>query len=137
MMYAADVSPHDAFAAVVGADRGILIDVRTHAEWSYVGVPVLPEGGEALRLIEWQRYPDGAPNASFVDQLRAEGIVPGRPLYFLCRSGVRSQAAAAAATAAGLGPAYNIIDGFEGALDDSGHRSVNGWKNSQLPWRQG
>ena len=71
------------------------------------------------------------------DSLREAGVEPGTPLYFLCRSGVRSRAAAAAATSAGLGPAHNVLDGFEGGHDDDGHRSVSGWKNVGLPWRQG
>lgn len=137
MTYAGDVTPQDAYAAVTGDEHGLLIDVRTHAEWSYVGVPVLPEDADDVLLLEWQRYPDGARNEGFVAQLREAGVEPGRPLYFLCRSGARSQGAASAATAAGLGPAHNILDGFEGVHDDSGHRTVNGWKNVGLPWRQG
>jgi rhodanese-related sulfurtransferase len=137
MSYAGDVTPQDAFAAVTGAERGLLVDVRTHAEWSYVGVPVLPEGAPEVLFVEWQRYPDGARNDAFVEQLRAAGVEAGQSLYFLCRSGVRSQAAADAATAAGLGPAHNILEGFEGGHDAAGHRALNGWKNSGLPWRQG
>jgi rhodanese-related sulfurtransferase len=87
--------------------------------------------------VEWQRFPDGRVNDRFVDELREAGVAPGTPVYFLCRSGVRSVAAAEAATAAGLGPAYNIVHGFEGPLDEQGRRTVAGWKNSGLPWRQG
>ncbi|MGL5909808.1 MAG: rhodanese-like domain-containing protein, partial [Phycicoccus sp.] len=76
-------------------------------------------------------------NEGFVDQVRAAGAEPGRPVYLLCRSGVRSVAAAEALTAAGLGPAYNVLDGFEGPHDAAGHRTVSGWKNAGLPWRQG
>ena len=65
-------------------------------------------------------FPDGALNTSFVQQLRQIGLEEGAPIYFLCRSGVRSAAAAAEATAAGLGPAYNVSDGFEGPLDRAG-----------------
>lgn len=137
MTYAGDVTPQDAYAAVTGPERGVLVDVRTRAEWTYVGVPVLPEDCAPLVLVEWLGYPDGAVNPAFVEQLRAAGVEEGRPLYFLCRSGVRSQAAAAAATAAGLGPAHNILDGFEGAHDAQGHRAVNGWKNAGLAWKQG
>lgn len=137
MTYAADVTPTQAYAAVTGPERGVLVDVRTRAEWAYVGVPEVPETAAPLLLIEWQSYPDGTRNAEFVDALRAAGIEAGRPLYFLCRSGARSQGAASAATAAGLGPAYNILDGFEGPLDAAGHRLVAGWKNIGLPWRQG
>ncbi len=94
-----------------------------------------PEG-RAVAFVEWSRFPGGAVNESFVDELRAAGAEPGRPVYFLCRSGVRSIAAAEAATAAGLGPAYNVLEGFEGPVDPAGHRSVGGWKVAGLPWRQ-
>ena len=60
-----------------------------------------------------------------------------RQVYLICRSGVRSVAAATALTAAGLGPAYNVLEGFEGPHDAQGHRSLAGWKNAGLPWRQG
>jgi rhodanese-related sulfurtransferase len=61
----------------------------------------------------------------------------GTSIYFVCRSGVRSIAAAEAATAAGLGPAYNVLEGFEGPHDAAGHRTVAGWKVAGLPWKQG
>ncbi|NHA70365.1 rhodanese-like domain-containing protein, partial [Phycicoccus sp. CMS6Z-2] len=82
-------------------------------------------------------YPGGTRNDRFVDEVRAAGLEPGRPVYCLCRSGVRSMAAAEALTAAGLGPAYNVVDGFEGPHDAAQHRTLGGWKNSGLPWRQG
>ncbi len=81
--------------------------------------------------------PDGAVNEQFAAQLRDAGLPEGAPVYFICRSGVRSVAAARAATAAGIGPSYNILHGFEGPHDAQGHRSVAGWKNEGLPWRQG
>lgn len=129
-MYAGDVTPEHAHAAVL-AGEGLLVDVRTRAEWAYVGVP-----DTHTVFIEWQSYPDGARNGSFVEELRAAGAQEGRPLYFLCRSGARSAAAAKAATADGLGPAFNIIDGFEGPLDGAGRRVVGGWRNVGLPWKQ-
>lgn len=136
MTYAGDVTPREAWAALESDPSAVLVDVRTHAEWTYVGVPVLDAVGRSVVPIEWVRYPDGARNTGFLDQLREAGVEPGTPVYFLCRSGVRSAAAAEVATAAGLGPAYNISDGFEGQLDESGHRTRGGWKNADLPWRQ-
>jgi rhodanese-related sulfurtransferase len=137
MSYAGDVQPRDAYAALVADEAAVLVDVRTTAEWSYVGLPDLTGLGKWVVPVEWQRFPDGSLNDRFVEQLRAAGVAEGAPLYFLCRSGVRSAAAAAAATRAGLGPAYNVADGFEGPLDADGHRSVAGWKVAGLPWRQG
>lgn len=136
MSYAGDVTPSEAYAAVTESEDAVLVDVRTRAEWSYVGVPRLDSQREVL-LVEWQQYPDGALNDSFVDELKAAGVGEGTPVYFLCRSGVRSIAAAEAATAAGLGPAYNVLEGFEGPHDAEGHRTVAGWKVAGLPWKQG
>ena len=135
--YAGDVTPEESYAALQADPTAVLVDVRTSAEWSYVGLPDLSEVGKDLVRVEWQRYPDGQVNASFVEDLRDAGVGEGAPVYFLCRSGVRSQAAAAAATQAGLGPAYNVLEGFEGPHDEAGHRTVSGWKVAGLPWRQG
>jgi len=137
MSYAGDVQSRDAYAALQADEAAVLVDVRTSAEWSYVGVPDLRQIGKRVIPVEWQRFPDGALNESFLEQLRAAGVAEGAPIYFLCRSGARSAAAAELATRAGLGPAYNVADGFEGPLDSEGHRSVAGWKVDGLPWRQG
>ena len=136
MTYAGDVTPTDAYAAVTASEDAVLVDVRTRAEWAYVGVPQLDSHRSPL-FVEWQRYPDGRVNDTFVDELRSAGVTAGTPLYFLCRSGVRSIAAAEAATAAGLGPAYNVVEGFEGPHGADGHRTVAGWKVAGLPWKQG
>lgn len=137
MSYAGDVSPSDAYVQLQDDADAILVDVRTNAEWSYVGLPDLAQIRKPVIFLEWQHFPDGTLNESFVEQLREAGVREGMPVYFLCRSGVRSAAAAKAATAAGLGPAYNVSDGFEGQLGQDGHRSVTGWKAAGLPWRQG
>jgi rhodanese-related sulfurtransferase len=92
--------------------------------------------GRPTVLIEWVSYPTGARNDNFVDQLKEAGIDGERPVVFLCRSGQRSIGAAKAATAAGIGPSYNVLEGFEGALDENGHRGAEGWRALGLPWRQ-
>ncbi len=137
MTYAGDVTPTEAYAAATGPDGALLVDVRTRAEWTYVGVPVLGRAGREVAFVEWSTFPDGLANQRFVDEVRAAGLPAGRPVYLLCRSGVRSKSAADALTAAGLGPAYNVLDGFEGPHDAQGHRTVAGWKVAGLPWRQG
>lgn len=137
MSYAGDVSPAEAFAAASGDAGALLVDVRTRAEWTYVGVPHLDAAGRDVAFVEWSTFPEGRVNPAFVEQVRAAGHEAGRPVYLLCRSGARSAAAATALTAAGLGPAYNVLEGFEGPHDDAGHRTVSGWKNAGLPWRQG
>jgi rhodanese-related sulfurtransferase len=135
--YAGDVDPSGAYAALRAEAGAVLVDVRTSAEWSYVGQPDLAQLGKGVVFVEWQHFPDGTLNGTFLEQLREAGVVEGVPVYFLCRSGARSAAAAAAATVAGLGPAYNVADGFEGPLGREGHRDVAGWKAAGLPWRQG
>ncbi len=137
MTYAGDVTPREAYAALQGDPEALLVDVRTSAEWQYVGVPDLSGLGHQVVGVEWQRYPDGSVNPSFAQDLTS--AVPDRrggAVYFLCRSGVRSVAAAHAATLAGLGPAYNVLDGFEGPVGPDGHRDVRGWKVEGLPWHQ-
>ena len=69
--------------------------------------------------------------------LRNRGVPTSAPVYFLCRSGARSRAAALAMTQAGQERCYNIADGFEGPLDDKHRRgAVEGWKAHDLPWAQ-
>lgn len=114
----------------------VLVDVRTSAEWQWVGGADLSSLGKRVVGIEWMRS-TGEPNAEFVEQLGEAGVGPETPVLFLCRSGGRSAAAASAATASGLGPAYNVSGGFEGDPDAHGHRgTVNGWKVDGLAWRQ-
>jgi len=137
MRYAGDVTPQEAYAAVTGDGQAVLVDVRTRAEWAYVGIPDLSAAERQVVFLEWQVYPSGEINADFVEELHRLGLHDGTSLYFLCRSGVRSKAAAEAATAAGLGPAYNVSDGFEGPQDLAGHRNLAGWRNDGLPWKQG
>ena len=136
MPYAGDLTPQQAFELLGERAEAVLVDVRTRAEWNYVGVPDLSGMGKQTVLVEWVGFPDGQLNSDFLDQLAAAGVQPGEPVVFLCRSGVRSVAAANAATAAGLGPAYNVLDGFEGHLDAGRHRCATGWKAAGLPWAQ-
>ncbi len=136
--YAGDLSPREAWQALVADSGAVLIDVRTRAEWSYVGVPDLSSLGRAAAFIEWQSFPDGGLNAGFADQVGEIGILPEQAILLICRSGVRSAHAAAALTALGFGTCFNVAEGFEGDIDQSGHRgNLGGWKHANLPWRQG
>jgi rhodanese-related sulfurtransferase len=141
MSYAGDVSCQQSWEMLSGNPEAQLVDVRTHAEWNFVGLPDLAAIGREPILIEWQRYPDMAVNQNFVaalsGELDARGIGRHAPLFFICRSGARSQSAAVATTAAGFTLAYNVAGGFEGARDQAGHRAtVEGWKFDGLPWMQ-
>jgi rhodanese-related sulfurtransferase len=118
-----------------------IVDVRTAAEWSFVGLPDLSTISRDVHLVEWQTFPAGAVDPDFAQKadaaLRAAGAGPATPILLLCRSGARSRAAAIAMTKAGWARAYNIAGGFEGDLDEQRHRGGrNGWKAAGLPWRQ-
>jgi rhodanese-related sulfurtransferase len=137
MPYAGDIDPSAAYALLSEQPEAALVDVRTRAEWSYVGGPDLSALGRPVVQLEWVRFPDGARNDGFLAGLEAAGVGKDVPVLFLCRSGVRSVAAAEAATAAGWTDARNVLEGFEGNPDDVGHRgTVGGWKVAGLPWRQ-
>jgi len=127
--YAGDVTPGDAYAALAADPRAVLVDCRTRTEWELVGVPVV----ERVVFLEWMSA-EGLPNGRFLDELRSR-VGPEDPVYFLCRSGQRSAAAAAVASRAGY-TAFNVADGFEGTAGPDGTRAVAGWKAAGLPWRR-
>ncbi len=133
-MYKGDVAPSDAYEQIEADPKAVLLDVRTVPEWNFVGIPAVAR----LLRVEWQQYPTMDVNAGFVQAVIDAGVEKDAPVFALCRSGVRSIAAAEALTAAGFENAYNVLDGFEGGKDNEGHRGlVGGWKASGLPWQQG
>lgn len=132
--YAGDITPQQAWELLQAEPDAVLVDVRTDAEWKFVGIPDTTSIGRRSLFVEWVTVA-GAPNEGFVDELIRAGV-GGGPVIFLCRSGQRSIGAAMAATAAGLTPAYNVLEGFEGPLDAEGHRGGRGWRAAGLPWRQ-
>jgi rhodanese-related sulfurtransferase len=134
--YAGDITPEQAWKLLNDNPDAVLVDCRTDAEWRFVGIPDLTSLGRDAVFVQWSRA-DGKRNERFVEDLVAAGVAPGdRPVVFLCRSGNRSIGAAKSATAAGIAPSYNILDGFEGDLDEQRHRGGTGWKAVGLPWRQ-
>ncbi len=139
--YAGDVTVEEAWRVLLEEKDSVLIDVRTNAEWSFVGVPDTSALEKELFCIEWQTFPTMTVNEEFaatVEQaLKEVGASKESNLFFLCRSGVRSRSAAVAMTTAGFKAAHNVAGGFEGDLDDERHRGrSNGWKAAGLPWRQ-
>jgi len=127
--YAGDVSPQLAYAWWQ-AGEAVLVDVRTDAEREWVGF--IPG---AIGLA-WKQWPGMALNPAFDEGLKA-AVPAGQKVLLLCRSGVRSIAAAKRATELGI-TAYNILEGFEGDPDARAHRGrLGGWRFHQLPWRQG
>ncbi|MCU0925321.1 MAG: rhodanese-like domain-containing protein [Hydrogenophaga sp.] len=126
--YAGDVSPQLAWQWVQTGEA-VLVDVRTDAEREWVGfVP----GAQA---VAWKQWPGMALNTQF-DAAIQQAAAGGQKLVLLCRSGVRSIAAAKRATELGL-TAYNILEGFEGDPDGKAQRGhTGGWRHHGLPWRQ-
>jgi rhodanese-related sulfurtransferase len=139
--YAGDISAREAYSLLEKERSAVLVDVRTKAEWNYVGVPDLSDLGKRAVLIEWQEFPTMQVNTNFARQLeellREADVRSDAPVLFVCRSGVRSRAAAVAMTTAGRTHCFNIAGGFEGPLDDKKQRgAVEGWKAEGLPWTQ-
>ena len=126
--YAGALNPLEAWEVLHHAPGAKLIDTRTRAEWDWVGrIPGAIE-------IEWQTYPDGQPNSSFLAQLKRQ-VDPESLVLFICRSGVRSHHAACLATEAGYTECYNVLEGFEGNVDANGQRGKQGgWRLAGLPW---
>ncbi len=128
--YAGALTPAEAFAVLESAPGARLVDVRTRAELDWVGrIPGAVE-------VEWLRYPGMARNENFIQQLKQQ-VDAESTLFFLCRSGARSDQAARLATEAGFAACYNILEGFEGDKDANNHRNtVGGWRRAGLPWVQ-
>lgn len=136
--YAGDVPPRKAWEMLESDPGAVLVDVRTPAEWGYVGVPDLSSLGKQPVFVPWVLYPNMDLNVRFMDQIVESGVPVDAPVLLLCRSGVRSKAAAVAMTRLGYSACYNIAHGFEGDPDGERHRgTVSGWKVDGLPWRQG
>ena len=127
-----DALPKEAYDALVGNPNSVLIDVRTETEWRSIGVPAMQDANPNVHFISWQFAPDMRVNESFLEDMKAAGIGKNAPIYFLCRSGVRSRAAATLAAAAGYGPCFNIAEGFEGVAGPDGNRH-GGWQGNKLP----
>jgi rhodanese-related sulfurtransferase len=129
--YTGALLPAEAHQLLQKLPNAKLVDVRTRAEWDFVG-----RAPDSIS-IEWQTYPNSRPNPAFLEELKIQ-TRPDDLVMFLCRSGARSHAAAAAAGQNGYANSYNVLQGFEGDKDAHGHRgSIGGWKFAGLPWVQG
>ena len=135
--FAGHVSPATAWGCLAENAEVVLVDVRTQAEWVFVGLPDLTNASARLVCTEWQRFPEMLVNPDFVKKIAQEIVDTTPAIFTLCRSGARSIAAARALTQEGFAACYNVVGGFEGDPDEFGHRgSVNGWKFDGLPWVQ-
>lgn len=142
MTYGGDVTPAQCWENLSQSQNAVLVDVRTQAEWSFVGVPNLQSGMQPIIGQSWQIFPTMQVDEGFVERLVAQlqdrGLDQSCQMHFLCKTGVRSLAAARAMYAAGYENTFNILGGFEGDADENSHRGkINGWKGDNLPWKQG
>ena len=128
------LSPKEAYKFVHDHPNALLVDVRSHMEFLFVGHPA------GAIHIPWIDEPDWKVNTNFVKMMRQTmlgGAAGAAPVVLICRSGVRSLEAGKVLIEAGISDVYNVAEGFEGQLDDSHHRSATGgWRFHGLPWEQ-
>ena len=141
MTYAGDVTCRYTWEILGSRQAAALVDVRTTREWETIGRPDLEAVGKNPVFVEWQMFPDMRLNPAFAETvdaaLKEAGLSKDDPVFFLCRSGARSQGAASAMTALGYTNSFNVIDGFEGSPDASGQRGkIGGWQFEQLPFKK-
>ena len=129
--YSGALTPAEAYEVWRNAPGARLVDVRTRAEWTYVGrIPGAVE-------IEMLTFPGNQLNPDFLAELE-QYTDKSAPVLFICRSGGRSHNAAMLARQAGFAATYNVLEGFEGDRDAHGHRNTTGgWRVAGLPWIQG
>jgi len=128
--YQGALTPAEAYQVWQLAPGAKLVDVRAHVELHFIGhIP------GAVNL-EWEHWPSGQINANFAQQLR-QAVDPESLVMFICRGGGRSDKAARLAVQSGYNNCYNVLEGFEGALDANRQRArIGGWKYANLPWEQ-
>ncbi len=137
------INPSAAFELLKNDSTSVLVDVRTHEEFNFVGVPNAAEFGNRLILLPWQTLPGMELNHEFTPTLEEEvqKLFGDKSLeakiIFLCRTGGRSNQAANQAINLGYKNCYNVSSGFEGELNNLSQRGqISGWKADSLPWRQ-
>lgn len=138
------ISAKDAFELLKNNQNSVLVDVRTFEEFNFVGCVNPASFNNRMVLLPWQLFPEMKENPEFADNLEAslqkvfnkEGNQDSH-IFFICRTGARSNAAAGFAINLGYKNCYNVTSGFEGDLNEIGQRGkINGWKASGLAWRQ-
>jgi len=125
--------PKEAYTFLQQNPSALFIDCRSEMEYLFVGHPV-----GALH-VAWNDGPDWDVNPHFVGQVKklAGTNHAMRPIVLICRSGNRSQEAGAALEGAGFARVYNVVNGFEGEMNERHQRnSIAGWRFDGLPWEQ-
>ena len=124
------LKPNEAQQFLEQNAQAVMIDCRSEMEYLFVGHPV------GAHHVAWNDVPDWEINPHFVGQVRKIASM-NRPVVVICRSGQRSISAGQMLEQAGFGEVYNVLDGFEGPLDDEHHRGTrSGWRKEGLPWEQ-
>ncbi|HET9046225.1 MAG TPA: rhodanese-like domain-containing protein [Casimicrobiaceae bacterium] len=122
--------PREAYEFLQENPQAVLVDCRSEMEYLFVGHPM------GARHVAWNDGPDWDINPHFVGQVKRVASAD-RPIVLICRSGQRSVAAGVELENAGFTEVYNVLEGFEGALDENHHRgALNGWRKEGLPWEQ-
>ena len=138
MEYAGDVDVTETWRRLSEDTDAVLIDVRTTAEWNFVGLPDLSGLDRRVLRNEWKVLPSMELNPDFQAAVEQSGVAKEAAIFLICRSGQRSRDAAILLTASGYQNCYNVAGGFERDKDTVGHRgTVGGWKFAGLPWVQG
>lgn len=114
-----DVAVTDVWDRLKADPKAVMVDVRTKAEWAFVGVPDLSSLGKRVMTLEWQSFPDSRVDPDFAGKLgtalTAQGVGADDEIFFICRSGGRSRMAAEVLAATGFRHCRNVAEGFRGA----------------------
>jgi len=133
------LTPKQAYELLQEEPRAVLVDVRSHMEYLFIGHPA------GAINIPWIDEPDWKINPHFAREVRrlllggavTHANVESAPVVLICRSGKRSLDAGELLMREGFTRVYNVLEGFEGDLDDHHHRSsLGGWRYHNLPWEQ-
>jgi len=136
--YEGDLTPQETWDILEKENNSYLIDCRTSAEWSFVGVPDLESIKKKVIFLEWQIFPIMEKNPRFLKEISDNIPDKSSKIIFICRSGARSRSAAEFLTSQGYDHCFNCLDGFEGSHNEIGQRGKkSGWKCTNLPWKQG
>ncbi len=142
-MSVTQISATDSFDLLQKDKNSVLVDVRTFEEFNFVGTVDPVDFGGRLILAPWKLTLAMKENPNFASNLEEMlkklfgNKAKEAKIFFLCRTGGRSDSAARFVMALGYPNCFNVAGGFEGELDASEQRGkMNGWKAEKLPWKQ-
>jgi len=136
MSYKRNLLPKMAVEKLQNNPQALFVDVRSKAEYKYVGFP------ENSILIPWIDEPDWEPNPevfsdSVMQELDGRENLLNTEIILICRSGYRSNDALKCLENKGFTQVSHVASGFEGDLDENDHRgNLNGWRHDGMPWSQ-